>query len=71
MRRPCFHFPPGASLLPFSPRVKSNTNEEEASPLGDTDTWMDGILLPTNGIDTGDSAVEPDSWARIKASFSQ
>ena len=32
--------------------------------------WMDGILLPTNGIDPGDSAVKPDSWARIKASFS-
>ena len=32
---------------------------------------MDGILLPAGGIDSGDSAVKPDSWARIKASFSQ
>ena len=38
--------------------------------LGETaDTWADGILLPAGGIDGGDSAVEPDSWARIKASF--
>ena len=35
------------------------------------DGWMDGILLPANGIDGDDSAVKPDSWARIKASFSQ
>ena len=40
--------------------------------LGDTDTWMDGILLPANGIDSGGgTAVKPGSWARIKASFSQ
>ena len=39
--------------------------------LGETDTWADGILLPANGIDGDDSAVKPDSWARIKASFSQ
>ena len=40
--------------------------------LGDSDTWMDGILLPANGIDRGGgTAVAPDSWARIKASFSQ
>ena len=32
---------------------------------------MDGILLPASGIDGGGSAVKPDSWARIKASFSQ
>ena len=32
---------------------------------------MDGLLLPVNGIGRGDSAVKPDSWARIKASFSQ
>ena len=32
---------------------------------------MDGILLPANGIEGGGSAVKPDSWARIKASFSQ
>ena len=40
--------------------------------LGDTDTWMDGILIPANGADRGGgTAVAPDSWARIKASFSQ
>ncbi len=40
--------------------------------IGDTDTWMDGILLSANGIDSGGgTAVAPDSWARIKASFSQ
>ena len=32
---------------------------------------LDGLLLPANGIDGGDSAIKPDSWARIKASFSQ
>ncbi len=32
---------------------------------------LDGLLLPANGIDSDDSAVKPDSWARIKASFSQ
>ena len=33
---------------------------------------MDGILLPANGVDRGGgTAVAPDSWARIKASFAQ
>ena len=33
---------------------------------------MDGILLSANGVDSGGgTAVAPDSWARIKASFSQ
>ena len=35
------------------------------------DIQLNGLLLPAGGIDGGDSAVAPDSWARIKASFSQ
>ena len=32
---------------------------------------LDGLLLPAGGIDSDDSAVTRDSWARIKASFSR
>ena len=40
--------------------------------VSEGDLLMDGILLPANGIDSGGgTAVKPDSWARIKASFSQ
>ena len=35
------------------------------------DIQLNGLLLPAGGIDGGDSAVAPGSWARIKASFSQ
>ncbi len=37
--------------------------------VSEGDLLMDGILLPAGGIDSGDSAVKPASWARIKASF--
>ena len=39
--------------------------------VSEGDLLMDGILLPAGGIDNGDSAVKPASWARIKASFAQ
>ena len=61
------------SNFPGKPHVLGDyfgmTANEYAVSKGDL--LMDGILLPANGIDGGDSAVKPDSWARIKASFSQ
>ena len=39
--------------------------------VGEGELLMDGILLPAGGIDSGDSAVARDSWARIKATFSR
>ena len=61
------------SNFPGKPHVLGDyfgmTANEYAVSKGDL--LMDGILLPANGIDGGDSAVKPDSWARIKASFWQ
>ena len=38
--------------------------------VSEGDLLMDGILLLAGGVDNGDSAVKPASWARIKANFS-
>ena len=55
---------------------RSGNNAREYYMIGhnegrfrDHSVMMDGILIPANGIDSDDSAIKPDSWARIKASF--